>query len=601
MSIQSEINRIKSNMSDALAATAEMGADVPATASSDDLGTLIRAIPKVSVVQTTGDSTTDVMSQAAVTNAMDYAMPKYNEGIPTYQNNTELAGRIYCVDIPDIPTLKHGMELTIIPHATSVTDNAYLSINNGESIRMRVTSGITDAADVGITTDYITAGGAVKLMYTQNTLEEAAYAVLSNGKVVSMRERGAWANGYAIIIWDSSIGTVFTIYDASGNEVESYKAGEKYNGITDANVSTSFGAAGTYYFSNGTDATITPFWKITSAVRTRFIAETMRTNNTLGEGLYPSTPKEVGGRLNWNTPSKVGLDINKNSVYPAQSTDGVNYTADIPDLDAYYDGLEVTIVPKKTSTSKNAKLSINSLDAKQIYYTSSGKTSGYISAKTDDFLASGVAVTLTYSQNLWRINRSIPRAEYLHGEVPVKGGGTGRATLTSGYYLVGNGTSAVTLRSKAQVLSDIGAASASTVASLLAKIEELTERVEALEAGGGGTITFYYDDGNTTRTLSADEGMTWGDFIESDYNPEVECQCCGGGSRLIDSFENISGGDSGDGEVVGFCYDESPSCAYGNYSGELLVCCEEEGDLRFVGLNETIESGRTYYNLYALT
>ena len=46
MSINSEIERIKDNVSDALAATAEMGADVPATANSDDLGTLIRAIPK---------------------------------------------------------------------------------------------------------------------------------------------------------------------------------------------------------------------------------------------------------------------------------------------------------------------------------------------------------------------------------------------------------------------------------------------------------------------------------------------------------------------------------------------------------------------------
>ena len=71
MSIESEINRISDNVSDALAATAEMGASVPATANSDNLGTLIRAIPKVNVVQNTGSSTADVMSQAAVTNAIN--------------------------------------------------------------------------------------------------------------------------------------------------------------------------------------------------------------------------------------------------------------------------------------------------------------------------------------------------------------------------------------------------------------------------------------------------------------------------------------------------------------------------------------------------
>lgn len=45
MSIKSEIERISNNVSDALAATAEMGATVPEGANSDNLGTLIRSIP----------------------------------------------------------------------------------------------------------------------------------------------------------------------------------------------------------------------------------------------------------------------------------------------------------------------------------------------------------------------------------------------------------------------------------------------------------------------------------------------------------------------------------------------------------------------------
>lgn len=46
MSIQGEIDRINNNVSDALAATAEMGASVPETANSNDLGRLIRSIPQ---------------------------------------------------------------------------------------------------------------------------------------------------------------------------------------------------------------------------------------------------------------------------------------------------------------------------------------------------------------------------------------------------------------------------------------------------------------------------------------------------------------------------------------------------------------------------
>ncbi len=45
MSIKSEMERISNNVSDALAATAEMGASVPEGANSDNLGTLIRSIP----------------------------------------------------------------------------------------------------------------------------------------------------------------------------------------------------------------------------------------------------------------------------------------------------------------------------------------------------------------------------------------------------------------------------------------------------------------------------------------------------------------------------------------------------------------------------
>lgn len=96
MSIKSEIDRISGNVDDALAATAEMGAEVPATANSNNLGTLIRSIPKVNVVQTTGDSTTDVMSQAAVTNALDSYLPKSGgtvSGTVTFSNSSTQPGQ----------------------------------------------------------------------------------------------------------------------------------------------------------------------------------------------------------------------------------------------------------------------------------------------------------------------------------------------------------------------------------------------------------------------------------------------------------------------------------------------------------------------------
>lgn len=198
-----------------------------------------------------------------------------------------------------------------------------------------------------------------------------------------------------------------------------------------------------------------------------------------------------------------------------------------------------------------------------------------------------------------------PSADGLSGTMTVAKGGTGRATLTSGYYLVGNGTNAVTLRSKSQVRSDIGAVSVDDYNELLDRIEELSMRIEELENNGGGddggdTITFYYEDGDQSYELTADAGMTWAEFIESDYNPSVECGCCGGERKLIQLFEYVSGGgDDGDGEVVGFCCGESPNCFYGNNgSADGIWVCDGEGSP--VSMDANIEEEITYYSQYVL-
>lgn len=51
---------------------------------------------------------------------------------------------------------------------------------------------------------------------------------------------------------------------------------------------------------------------------------------------------------------------------------------------------------------------------------------------------------------------NLGQANATTGQLPVNKGGTGLSTLASGSYLTGNGTAAVTLRTPAQVWSDIG-------------------------------------------------------------------------------------------------------------------------------------------------
>lgn len=482
MSIQSEINRIKSNMSDALAATAEMGANVPSTANSDDLGTLIRSIPKGGE----GD---------------------------------------FYVNFVDTESL--DPEYTMV-----LGDKTY------EEVMVALVEGRT--------------------VYAKYTMEDGAVFVLPLMAV----EDG---------------GVVFLIYTGSesmtimmGYGLENYGVVEIFNDTVD----------------------LETFWQ-----------HAEDTDNPHGV-----TAAQVGAP----TVEEMQKYVADNSGIPivdAISSDGVTYTATVPNVTALYKGLKIIIVPNHTSTHTKPTLNVNGLGAKSLFSKVSTKTSGYTQFVNENFLSSDTPVEVIYSGSHWKVDITRPVASTMYGEVSVANGGTGRATLTSGYYLVGNGTSAVTLRSKSQVLSDIGAASASTVSSLLARIEELTERVEALEAGGGGgggTITFYYYDGDAKYTLTADAGMTWEEFIDSDYNKRFECSCCAYNCRLFALYEEVSAGDSGDGEVVGFSYGTCPDCVYCEDSDiPLWVCYEFEledgaGDVHIVALDEAIESGRTYVSYSTL-
>ena len=90
MSVQNEIDRISGNVSDTMDALNEYGVDTTG-ANSDDMAGLVRAIPKATVVQATGESTTDVMSQAAVTRELD-------------KLTNEIADQTAIIDVVELPT-----------------------------------------------------------------------------------------------------------------------------------------------------------------------------------------------------------------------------------------------------------------------------------------------------------------------------------------------------------------------------------------------------------------------------------------------------------------------------------------------------------------
>lgn len=185
-------------------------------------------------------------------------------------------------------------------------------------------------------------------------------------------------------------------------------------------------------------------------------------------------------------------------------------------------GIEITIIPNATN-AQGAQISVNGGAAKDIQIgTGQSSVSSYVTIPAD-ILKANMPTKLKYTGSAWRITDFIlPHAESIRGQVSVANGGTGRSTLTSGYYLVGNGTSAVALKTKAQVLSDIGAVSTATYNTLVSQFNALVARVEALEAGGGNIKKFRIsDDYGNWAEFNYRDGMTWYEFVESEFNTMV--------------------------------------------------------------------------------
>lgn len=140
---------------------------------------------------------------------------------------------------------------------------------------------------------------------------------------------------------------------------------------------------------------------------------------------------------------------------------GAAYTATVEGITELTAGQMLVIIPHTSSTSQAVTLNVNNLGAKNIWrYTS--KSSGQISSGYNtQWIASDIPLMLVYDsahQCWFSISLSKPYAYDLDGILNVLKGGTGQESLTSGSYLVGNGTAAVQLKTPAQVREDIGAA-----------------------------------------------------------------------------------------------------------------------------------------------
>lgn len=152
-----------------------------------------------------------------------------------------------------------------------------------------------------------------------------------------------------------------------------------------------------------------------------------------------------------------------NPVVSISAINGSTYVGTVDGVTELYAGLTLVVIPSMSSTTKTPQLNINSLGYMPILVRADGisteNTTFYDNWNLEkDWLSADVPVQIMYDGSSWIADFRTVDAEHLHGAVPPANGGTGLKKVTAGSYLVGNGTGAMTEKTPAEVLQDIGGA-----------------------------------------------------------------------------------------------------------------------------------------------
>lgn len=141
---------------------------------------------------------------------------------------------------------------------------------------------------------------------------------------------------------------------------------------------------------------------------------------------------------------------------------GAAYTATVSGITTLTAGIHFIMIPHTVSTAAAPTLNVNGLGAKSIRRRTTQATTSTATGYAASWLSANKPIRVEYDGTFWIADLPKPSASDLSGTLGVSNGGTGKSSVTSGNYLVGNGTSAMTEKTPAQVLSDIGAAPAYT-------------------------------------------------------------------------------------------------------------------------------------------
>ena len=152
-----------------------------------------------------------------------------------------------------------------------------------------------------------------------------------------------------------------------------------------------------------------------------------------------------------NKPVEIRGAYIKDSFGVVTTGDGSAYTATVSNISALTAGVSFTMIPHVVSTSTAPTLNVNGLGAKAIRRRVSNATGATIAGYNTGWLTANKPIRVEYDGAYWIADLPKPAAADISGTIPVISGGTGKAFITAGNFLVGNGVSAMTEKTPAEV------------------------------------------------------------------------------------------------------------------------------------------------------
>ena len=112
-------------------------------------------------------------------------------------------------------------------------------------------------------------------------------------------------------------------------------------------------------------------------------------------------------------------------IATAHSTDGSNYTVNLPGVAKLYVGLGFTFIPDATSATTAPKLNVNGLGAVSIRRRITSNTLTTVQNENEEFLVKNQPIRVFYNGTYWIADMARPNAPDIYGTVSVENGGTG--------------------------------------------------------------------------------------------------------------------------------------------------------------------------------